>query len=46
MLVEINQVASINSATEIGLALAATATLVAGDNDLIHKLTQAEVMLI
>jgi hypothetical protein len=43
--VEINRVKAKNSATEIELAMAATATL-DGTDDLIHKLTQAEVMLI
>ena len=43
--VEINRVKAKNSTTEIELAMAATATL-DGTDDLIHKLTQAEVMLI
>ena len=44
--VEINRVKAKNSATEIELALAATAILENSASDLIHKLTQAEVMLI
>ena len=44
--VEINRVKSIDSTTQITLMKAATASLVNGDSDLVHKLTQAEVMLV
>ena len=44
--VEINRVKSVDSTTQITLVKAATATLVSGDNDLVHKLTQCEVMLL
>ena len=44
--VEINRVKSIDSTTQISLLKAATATLTAGSNDLVHKLTQCEVMLL
>jgi len=44
--VEINRVKSIDSTTQITLVKAATASLVNGDSDLVHKLTQCEVMLL
>ena len=44
--VEINRVKSVDSATQITLVKAATSTIINGDSDLVHKLTQAEVMLI
>jgi hypothetical protein len=44
--VEINRVKSVDSTTQITLVKAATASLVNSDNDLVHKLTQAEVVLI
>ena len=43
--VEINRVLTIDSTTQISLVKAATASLVNGDSDLIHKLTQCEVQL-
>ena len=44
--VEINMVKSIDSATQISLVKAATASIVNGDSDLIHKLTQCKVLLL
>ena len=42
----INRVKSVDSATQITLQIASTASLVNGDSDLIHKLEQCEVMLL
>ena len=44
--VEINRVLTIDSTTQITLVKAATASLVNGDSDLIHKLTQCEVQIL
>jgi len=44
--VEINRVKSVDSATQITLVKPATASLVASDSDLVHKLAQCEVMLL
>jgi hypothetical protein len=44
--VEINRVKAKNSSTEIELMIAATAIIENSASDLVHKLTQAEVMLI
>jgi len=44
--VEINMVKKVDSTTQITLVKAATASLVNGDSDLIHKLTQCEVLLL
>ena len=44
--VEINRVKAKNSTTEIELAMAATAIIENGASDLVHKLTQAEVLLL
>jgi hypothetical protein len=44
--VEINRVKAKNSTTEIELMIAATAIIENGASDLVHKLTQAEAMLI
>ena len=44
--VEINRVKSVDSATQITLIKAATASLVNGDSDLVHKLAQCEVLLL
>lgn len=43
---EINRVKSVNSTTQITLVKAATAAIVNGDGDLVHKLTQCEVLLL
>lgn len=43
---EINRVKSVDSTTQITLVKAATASLVNGDSDLVHKLTQCEVLLL
>jgi hypothetical protein len=44
--VEINRVKSVDSGTQITLVKAATASLVNGDSDLVHKLAQCEVQLL
>lgn len=43
---EINRVKSVDSTTQITLEKAATAAIVNGDSDLVHKLTQCEVRLL